>query len=120
MTRDELCQQTIACISLYFNLCIESFTDNRARTTGEPGTFYGHRVRLKTGKLVLEVGGANSPGEARDIFLRSLIATLGGLLAPGTPPELNRKEWLRRNVIQGGKATETHDPAGEPGHGEPA
>lgn len=106
-------------LTALFGLRSEVSTEDRHRLTGVRGTFYLCRIRsLKTGKLLIEVGGGENLDEVRRQAINMLLMDLGRLAASEPlPPQMDRKAWLRQNVIDGGKS-ETYDPAGEPGHGD--
>lgn len=103
-----------------FGFRTEMFVERRHRVTGEIGIWHACRVySLKSGRQVLELGGSPDPVLARRKVMEALLVDVGKICAVlPKPPEFDRKDWLRKNVIAGGK-TETADPAAEPGHGEP-
>lgn len=103
----------------YFGLKLEPIQEFGHRITGKSGTFHGYRVRGAKGKLLVDIGGADSPDLCEDSLLQLMLISLGKYMEKlPLPPQPDRKNWLRNRVIQGGKSTETSDPAGEPGHGK--
>lgn len=99
------CERVLRAMIEHFEFKIEPFEESINRQTGKTGTFYGRRVRGASGKLLLELGGCETQEIANWSVLQMIIIMLAEYISKTSqiPPELNRKDWLRSNVIKGGK-----------------
>ena len=105
MTRNQHIRLALRHLTTTFGFTTETEVENSHRMTGSAGKFHACRIRsVVSGKVVIDVGGAPSSEEAQRLAFEAFLIQIGEFCKTLPKPiDFDRKEWLRKNMVRGGK-----------------